>query len=395
MHSGPASAQAGKATLNRGSNTLSAEDLSRRFLTHELQKACYRGDMDKMRSAVLMGANPNAIDSQGYAPLHISALQPWISPTESNGQKNRRQYKYVQFLLSNSANPNVQSKTGKTPLMLAALAGDLETVKLLVESGADVNAEDYFGSNALNYAMDMSNGIHFKIPRYVQSLTNGWNPLQAEDPPARGDWPTLVPGGGRGGSRAHSQWCKEKLKVARFLRNKGAPVDKVSVFFIGPRMTPLMFAVSTGTPDAVRFLLKEGADANQATRQGETALLFACYGNPKHHIRSIRILLKHGADINTADKYGLTPLMRAVSSYGVWEKPSLALIRLFLRQGANVHALDNEGRNAFMIATELEVEPVARIIKAHCVKRNLNCLMPTRSDTRTFLKRERTDSPVP
>ena len=45
----------------------------------------------------------------------------------------------VRLLLSKGADPNARSKQGQTPLLIAASTdGNLETVKLLLEKGADL-----------------------------------------------------------------------------------------------------------------------------------------------------------------------------------------------------------------------------------------------------------------
>lgn len=59
----------------------------------------------------------------------------------------------VKFLLERGVNPNTPSTTvGYTPLMQAASSASLELVKLLIDAGADLNAEDEQGRTALDYA---------------------------------------------------------------------------------------------------------------------------------------------------------------------------------------------------------------------------------------------------
>jgi ankyrin repeat protein len=70
----------------------------------------------------------NKMDNYGYTPLHYAA------------QQNHHQI--VHFLLTNGAQSDLQC-CGATPLHRAAFSGCLESCKLLLASGADVNAQDY------------------------------------------------------------------------------------------------------------------------------------------------------------------------------------------------------------------------------------------------------------
>ncbi len=52
---------------------------------------------------------------------------------------------------------------GKTPLMYALEAGDIESARVLIDAGADVNARDYCGRTPLVYAaMSVSSGWDYK-----------------------------------------------------------------------------------------------------------------------------------------------------------------------------------------------------------------------------------------
>jgi ankyrin repeat protein len=76
------------------------------------------------------GADPNQIDSANYSPMHLAAGQDdpyWLRlALEHGGDPN----------LLNANAPRI--KRG-TPLHSAICAESLETVKLLVEAGADIN----------------------------------------------------------------------------------------------------------------------------------------------------------------------------------------------------------------------------------------------------------------
>ena len=60
----------------------------------------------------------------------------------------------VRRLLEEGADVNVKDDRGSTALMYASEEGHVETVKLLLEKGADVNAKDNDGGTAHNYSIN-------------------------------------------------------------------------------------------------------------------------------------------------------------------------------------------------------------------------------------------------
>ena len=55
----------------------------------------------------------------------------------------------VRALLNIGADVNAKNRQGRTALIAAAESGHTNTVKLLLENGADVNAKDIYGETAL------------------------------------------------------------------------------------------------------------------------------------------------------------------------------------------------------------------------------------------------------
>lgn len=64
---------------------------------------------------------------------------------------HHRQPAMVALLLKKGAEIESEAKFGMRPLMLAARAGDAETVALLLENGADARGRDHSGQTALDY----------------------------------------------------------------------------------------------------------------------------------------------------------------------------------------------------------------------------------------------------
>lgn len=60
----------------------------------------------------------------------------------------------VKFLIDNGADVNTQDEKGKTALMIASEMNDMELVKLLIEKGADIDKRDKVDKSAFLYARD-------------------------------------------------------------------------------------------------------------------------------------------------------------------------------------------------------------------------------------------------
>ena len=56
---------------------------------------------------------------------------------------------------------------GITPLMMAALRGNLEVVKVLLAAGADVNMKDHKGKTAVDYALLRRN---YDVAEYLETI---------------------------------------------------------------------------------------------------------------------------------------------------------------------------------------------------------------------------------
>ncbi len=94
--------------------------------------------------------------------------------------------------------------------------------------------------------------------------------------------------------------------------------------------TPLMYAASAGSVNAMKFLLAHGADVNAENQFGSTALIWSATDLDK-----VRLLLAHDANPNLATKRGRTALLIAALS-----DQSAAIERLLIEKGADVKAVD-------------------------------------------------------
>jgi ankyrin repeat protein len=124
----------------------------------------------------------------------------------------------------------------------------------------------------------------------------------------------------------------------------------LDAFFRGPQikdgggLTPLVYAAREGCFECVQTLVESGADVNQVTNYGWSAVLTATQN--KHYLIG-KYLLDHGADPNLPNKGGWRPLYLATDNRNIEagdypvRKPDmdhLEFIKLLIDKGANVNA---------------------------------------------------------
>jgi uncharacterized protein DUF6438/ankyrin repeat protein len=105
---------------------------------HFLMRAVSLGRVKATRALLDLGADWRAESSELENSIAVEAA--WREPA------------IVELFLEKGANPNFVTGAGHTMLMSAASMANLEDVKLLVESGADVNVRNTRGENALSVA---------------------------------------------------------------------------------------------------------------------------------------------------------------------------------------------------------------------------------------------------
>lgn len=309
--------------------------------------------------------------------------------------------------LVESQDVNAKDSRGATPLMYAAAFGNAQQMKLLLESGADVNTQNTFHATALIWAggdavksrMLIEHGAGVSVrtqqgqtPLMVAARRNGNADLvrllleKGADTKTPGDT-TLIPAAQSG-----------DVDIMRLLIENGANVNCVS-----PRIgeTPLYHAAASGNVEAVRLLLAKGANPNSGLKNltrviggstldigigKQTPLMWAApTGSPK----LIRALIDAGANVNAKDIQGMSPLMLAVAS----ENQDLAVVRVLLQSGANVNARSERGETALDWARKFGSRPViAALQRAGASEgvpyqaRHQASLAPDRSTTRDTAK---------
>jgi ankyrin repeat protein len=173
----------------------------------------------------------------------------------------------VQKLLRRGANANARDEAGDTALMRAALYADVEMMRILIESGADVHVRGQDGTAPLLRTTHDVDKMRLLLDRGAP--VDDFAMLAAASVP--GPRSTL------------------ELLLARGGNARPA----------GPAYTALMAAALNGDLDKVLCLLEHGANVNAQSPTGFTALIGASLsGNAK----LVALLLERGAEPNAVCK---------------------------------------------------------------------------------------------
>ncbi|KAH7065082.1 hypothetical protein B0J12DRAFT_24715 [Macrophomina phaseolina] len=190
------------------------------------------------------------------------------------------------------------------PLYYVSLFGLRKIVKLLVEKGADVNAQGGYYGNALQAASVRG---HEQVVRLL--LEKGAD-VNAQ--------------GGRYGNALQAASVGGHEQEVRLLVEKGADVNAQGGYY----GNALQAASVEGHEQVVRLLLEKGADVNAQGGYYGNALQAA---SVEGHEQVVRLLLEKGADVNAqGGEYGNALYAASVRGYE-------QVVKLLLKKGANTN----------------------------------------------------------
>jgi ankyrin repeat protein len=251
-----------------------------------LSLACQTGNADLVTALLKAGADPNQTLANGETPLMMAARTGRIPVLEA--------------LLAKGARVNEKEKLrGTTALMWAAAGANAEAVRLLISKGADISARS--GTTAPGRAPYLAPPGRNRIEDFIKGRGITFEGVKpSSDPKAQAEEDALL--------------AKEREVAKRSLA--AFPLDKPAK--PAPKqwggLTALQFAVREGSMETVKALVDAGADVNERSEYGWTALLVA---TQNRYYKIGVFLLDHGADPNIANEGGWTPLYIATDNRNI------------------------------------------------------------------------------
>lgn len=241
--------------------------------TTALITAVRSGDLAKVSAELATGVDVNERDKAGQrTALHWAAKLGTTTIMET--------------LVAAKADPNLADRQGRTPLW-SAVEANLESVKFLVEKGADVNARDQIKSSPLLWAAG------FGKPETVAYLITKGADVKATDD---NGWTPLIWAAGLG-----------QAQTVDILVKAGADLNAADK---QTGDTPLLRGARTGKADSLKILIVAGANLTAKNKLGQNALhLAAMSGSPD----KVQILLDAKVDPAATDDKGWTALDHAMN----------------------------------------------------------------------------------
>lgn len=240
----------------------------------QIHFAARRGDIRALQRQLDRDINVDERDQQQKTPLMHAA------------EDNRAQLNTLQLLIDRGADVNASCSTFQdTPLLLAAHSGRIDKVRFLLAQGANPRYVSPQGYTVITTLPGSPDPAHLEILELL--LRAGADPNVTS---AYGETPL------RNAIR------EGNFAAVRLLLEHGADRDSV-------QMTDLMWAIALGSVEQVAAEIRAGADLSARNdREMSPWLLSLQTGD----FDKARLLWEQGAQLDDQDRSGHTPLMYAV-----------------------------------------------------------------------------------
>jgi len=328
-----------------------------------LMTAARTGNLDAVKILLDRGADVNAKENyRGQTALMWAAAERHADVVKlllERGadwkiQSQARETTIPKLSAASSVSP--MARGGLTAFHFAAREGDLETGRVMLDAGVDINVLDADSTTGLVTAILNK---RYTYAKYL--LDHGANPNLAD---VRGRAALYAAIDMRNQDYSAMPAHKEddpmpSLDLIKALLDRGADPNAPLVkplpgrsgmdtgdATLGAGATPLMRAARAGDAATMRALLAKGADPNLTTKDGNTALQFAAgvgyrdkntKGTESEALEALKLAVGLGMDVNRENGRGETAL------HGAAGRGADSLVQYLVEHGAKLDAKTTRG----------------------------------------------------
>jgi ankyrin repeat protein len=282
-----------------------------------LSIAALAGEIDELDALLRLGADVNA--AIPTPPLHAAAYAGQMAT--------------VRFLLEHGAKPNAFASGGHV-LLAAARGGHTDVIRILIEGGASVEARDEKGRTVLT-AAEMSGSPDDMLAILLNYAQTGAD-LGNRDTP-------------------------ERMAIRRGLHDTAVTFAKGNDAVLDEKLAEtslLYYALEHGQMDIAESLVELGANVDLVAESGEP-LLTTLPSKRDVQPDVFRFLVEHGADLTVRDRRGYTLATRCFWQF----KPiDLIHIKTLIEQDLDLDVLNVDSTTTLALAVRTGEADLVRIL---------------------------------
>ena len=219
--------------------------------------AASEGHLECLKLLIQYGADINGI-KKSFPPLHTAA------------EEDKRDI--IDYLISQNVKLNKKDMAGRTALMYAAAEGNLYSVKMLIEAGADKSITDLRGHQAIDYSEDEE---VYDVVDYLNGERNEKRP------------------------DIHQATLDGKIEKVERMVKQGVDINTRDVY----GRTALHLAAAKNHNIDMQVLIDLGANINAQDNQDRTPLMYAAADGKQG---AAVLLVSRLAEVNIQDVDGMT-----------------------------------------------------------------------------------------